>query len=112
MIAPCGVVGRTRGLSLDPNLPQPESLIAIALRNERRYHGVLWAAYNKQHIFTEAELQYISTLASHAALAVTNIRLYLTVEARVFLQAQKPLNQVLKQTQNSLKSIWQSLGQG
>ena len=44
------------------------------------YHGVLWAAYNKQHIFTEAELQYISTLASQAALAVTNIRLYLTVE--------------------------------
>jgi signal transduction histidine kinase len=73
-------VSRNRGLTLDPNLPQPESLIAIALRNERRYHGVLWAAYNKQHIFTEAELQYISTLASQAALAVTNIRLYLTVE--------------------------------
>jgi signal transduction histidine kinase/HAMP domain-containing protein len=73
-------VSRNRGLILDPNLPQPESLIAIALRNERRYHGVLWAAYNKQHIFTEAELQYISTLASQAALAVTNIRLYLTVE--------------------------------
>jgi two-component system, OmpR family, phosphate regulon sensor histidine kinase PhoR len=73
-------VSRSRGLILDPNLPQPESLIALALRNERRYHGVLWAAYNKQHIFTEAELQYISTLASQAALAVTNIRLYLTVE--------------------------------
>ncbi len=73
-------VSRNRGLVLDPNLPQPESLIAIALRNERRYHGVLWAAYNKQHIFTEAELQYISTLASQAALAVTNIGLYLTVE--------------------------------
>jgi signal transduction histidine kinase len=73
-------ISRNRGLTLDPNLPQPESLIAIALRNERRYHGVLWAAYNKQHIFTEAELQYISTLASQAALAVTNIRLYLTVE--------------------------------
>jgi signal transduction histidine kinase len=75
-----GTISRNRGLTLDPNLPQPESLIAIALRNERRYHGVLWAAYNKQHIFTEAELQYISTLASQAALAVTNIRLYLTVE--------------------------------
>jgi signal transduction histidine kinase len=73
-------ISRNRGLTLDPNLRQPESLIAIALRNERRYHGVLWAAYNKQHIFTEAELQYISTLASQAALAVTNIRLYLTVE--------------------------------
>ena len=71
---------RTRGLILDPSLPQPESMMAIALRNERRYYGVLWAGYNKQHIFTEAELQFISTLASQAALAVTNIRLYLTVE--------------------------------
>ena len=73
-------VSRGRGLVFDPNLPQPESLVAIALKNEKRYHGVLWAAYNKQHIFTDAEIQFISTLASQAALAVTNIRLYLTVE--------------------------------
>lgn len=73
-------ISRNRGLILEPGLPQPESLIAIALRNERRYYGVLWAAYNKQHIFTEAELRFISTLASQASLAVTNIRFYLTVE--------------------------------
>jgi PAS domain S-box-containing protein len=73
-------ISRNRGLILDPNLPQPESLIAIALRNERRFYGVLWAAYNKQRIFTEADLRFISTLASQAALAVTNIRLFLTVE--------------------------------
>jgi PAS domain S-box-containing protein len=73
-------ISRSRGLILDPNLPQPESLIAIALRNERRFYGVLWAAYNKQRIFTEADLRFISTLASQAALAVTNIRLFLTVE--------------------------------
>ncbi|HJS19488.1 MAG TPA: ATP-binding protein [Anaerolineales bacterium] len=74
-------VSRNRGLIFDPNLPEPESLIAIALRNERRYYGVLWAAYNKQHIFTDSDLRFISTLASQASLAVTNIRLYLTVEA-------------------------------
>jgi PAS domain S-box-containing protein len=73
-------ISRNRGLILDPNLPQPESLIAIALRNEKRYYGVLWAAYNKQRIFTEADLRFINTLASQAALAVTNIRLFLTVE--------------------------------
>jgi signal transduction histidine kinase len=73
-------VSRNRGLMLDPNLPHPESLVAVGLRNEKRYYGVLWAAYNKQHVFTEAELQFISTLAGQAALAVTNIRLYLTVE--------------------------------
>ncbi|MGE5642210.1 MAG: ATP-binding protein, partial [Byssovorax cruenta] len=73
-------LSRNRGLMLDPNLPQPESLIAIALKHENRYYGVLWAAYNKQRTFNEADTRFISTLASQAALAVTNIRLFLTVE--------------------------------
>jgi PAS domain S-box-containing protein len=73
-------LSRTRGLMMDPNLPHPESLIAIALRHENRFYGVLWAAYNKQRIFSEADIRFISTLASQAALAVTNIRLFLTVE--------------------------------
>jgi signal transduction histidine kinase len=73
-------LSRTRGLVLDPNLPNPESLIALALRHESRYYGVLWAAYNKQRAFTEADLRFVSTLASQASLAVANIRLFLTVE--------------------------------
>ena len=73
-------ISRNRGLMLDPNLPQPESLIAIALKHENRYYGALWAAYNKQRIFNEADVRFISTLASQAALAVTNIRLFLTSE--------------------------------
>jgi signal transduction histidine kinase/HAMP domain-containing protein len=72
---------RTRGLDLDPKLPNPESLIAIALRHESRHYGVLWAGYKMQHVFTEADIRFISTLASQAALAVANIRLFLTVEA-------------------------------
>ena len=50
------------------------------MRHENRYYGVLWAAYNKQHVFSEADIRFISTLASQAALAVANIRLFLTVE--------------------------------
>ncbi len=73
-------LSRTRGLVLDPNLPYPESLIALALRHENRYYGVLWAAYNKQRVFSEADLRFITTLASQASLAVANIRLFLTVE--------------------------------
>lgn len=73
-------LSRTRGLVLDPNLPHPESLIALALRHENRYYGVLWAAYNKQRAFSDADLRFISTLASQASLAVANIRLFLTVE--------------------------------
>ncbi|HJR81664.1 MAG TPA: ATP-binding protein [Anaerolineales bacterium] len=73
-------LSRNRGLVLDPNLPYPESLIALALRHENRYYGVLWAAYNKQRAFSDADLRFISTLASQASLAVANIRLFLTVE--------------------------------
>ena len=72
---------RTRGLDLDPNLPHPESLSAVALRHENRYFGVLWAAYKEQHVFSEADISFITTLASQAALAVANIRLFLAVEA-------------------------------
>jgi PAS domain S-box-containing protein len=75
------VLSRTRGLDLDPNLPNPESLIAVALRHESRYYGVLWAGYKTQHVFSESDIRFISTLASQAALAVANIRLFLTVEA-------------------------------
>jgi len=73
-------LSRNRGLVLEPSLPYPESLIALALRHENRYYGVLWAAYNKQRVFSEADLRFISTLASQASLAVANIRLFLTVE--------------------------------
>ncbi|HKI53293.1 MAG TPA: ATP-binding protein, partial [Anaerolineales bacterium] len=72
---------RTRGLDLDPSLPQPASLSAVALRHENRYFGVMWAAYKKQHVFTEADISFLTTLASQAALAVANIRLFLAVEA-------------------------------
>jgi HAMP domain-containing protein len=36
---------RVRGLELNPLAPQPASLIAVALRHESRFYGVLWAAY-------------------------------------------------------------------
>ena len=72
---------RTRGLDLAPDLPQPESLSAVALRHENRYFGVLWAAYKEQHVFSEADISFQTTLASQAALAVANIRLFLAVEA-------------------------------
>ena len=70
----------SRGLILDPNLPHPESLISIALRHENRFYGVLWAAYHTQHIFTESDIKFMTTLASQASLAVANIRLFMTVE--------------------------------
>jgi len=74
-------LSRTRGLDLDPSLTHPESLSAVALRHENRYFGVLWAGYKKQRTFTEADIRFITTLASQAALSVANIRLFLAVDA-------------------------------
>ncbi|MFT3890397.1 MAG: ATP-binding protein [Anaerolineales bacterium] len=73
------VISRTR-LTLDPGLPHPKSLIAIALRHENKYYGVLWAAYREQHIFNESDLRFMSTLASQSSLAVANISLFMKVE--------------------------------
>jgi len=86
-------LSHSRGLILDPNLPHPESLIAIALRHEGRFYGVLWAAYAKQHIFSESDLKFMTTLASQASLAVGNIRLFMTVE-----ESRRQLEAILNST--------------
>ncbi len=74
-------LARTRELSLDPKYPQPGALLAVALRHENRYYGVVWAAYEQVHNFSESEVRFVTTLAGQAALAVANARLFLNVEA-------------------------------
>jgi len=74
-------VSGTRGMVLDAGKPQPASLSAVALRHEQNYFGVLWVGYKNQRIFTEADIRFLSTLASQAALAVANIRLFVAVES-------------------------------
>ena len=58
----------------------PAALLAIALRHENRYYGVLLAAYDAPRLFTEADIRFISTLAGQAALAAANAHLFLSVE--------------------------------
>ncbi|MEW5938403.1 MAG: ATP-binding protein [Chloroflexota bacterium] len=74
-------LSRARTLELDANLPQPASLMAVALRHENRYYGVMWAAYDQPRAFSESDARFLTTLASQAALAVANARLFLNVEA-------------------------------
>ena len=71
---------RSRSLALDENLPQPASLMAVALRHKNRYYGVLWVAYDRPHTFSEGDIRYISTLAGQASLAAANTHLFLNVE--------------------------------
>ena len=53
-----------------------QALIALALRQENHYLGVLWIGFSKPHTFTETEVNFVSTLAGQAALAVSNSQLY------------------------------------
>lgn len=73
-------VPRAPILDLDASLPQPASLLAVALRHKNRYYGVLWVGYETPHQFSEEEERFLSTLASQAALAAANAHLFLSVE--------------------------------
>jgi PAS domain S-box-containing protein len=73
-------VSRTRRLQINPGAPHPGALIALAIRNESRYYGVLWVAYDRPHNFSEEEIRFLSTLAGEASLAATSARLYATAE--------------------------------
>jgi PAS domain S-box-containing protein len=55
--------------------------MAIGLYHENRYHGVLWAGYDKQRTFADSDIRFFTTLAGQAALALSNARLFLNVEA-------------------------------
>ncbi len=71
---------RVRTLDLPTGQPQPGALVAVALRHENSYYGVLWAAYNLPRSFTDEDLRFLSTLAGQAALAASNARLFRSAE--------------------------------
>ena len=74
-------LAHSRELPLNLSMPNPSALLAVALRHENRYFGVLWAAYDQPHAFTESDARFVSTVAGQAALAVSNAYLFLNVEA-------------------------------
>ena len=74
-------LSHSRELTLDPSLPQPRALLAVALRHENRYYGVVWAGYEQARMFSDADIRFVSTLAGQAALAIANAHLFLKVEA-------------------------------
>jgi signal transduction histidine kinase len=72
---------RSRELNLGSSSPQPLALLAVALRHENRYYGVVWAGYEQPRKFSDSDVRFVTTLAGQAALAVANAHLYLSVEA-------------------------------
>lgn len=71
---------RPRLLNLNPGVPRPESLLAVALKHENNYYGALWVAYDHPHTFSEEEVRFLTTLGGQAALAAANARLFLNAE--------------------------------
>jgi PAS domain S-box-containing protein len=56
--------------------PQLKALVAVPLRSDTSFYGVLWLAYDHEHSFEQSELTFVSTLAGQAAVAVANARLF------------------------------------
>lgn len=73
-------VSRTRRLQILPRAPHPGALLAVGIRHENHYYGVLWVAFDRPRNFTEEEIRYLTTLSGEAALAATSARLYATAE--------------------------------
>lgn len=85
-------------LDVAANLPPRfRSLVAFPLRVESSFHGLLWLAYESAHEFEEAELNFLTTLASQAAVAVTNARLFSQAEER-----RRELEAILSSTADGL----------
>jgi len=74
-------LSRSRELNLDSSQLHPLALLAVALRHENRYYGVVWAGFEQPRMFSDSDVRFVTTLAGQAALAVANAHLYLNVEA-------------------------------
>jgi signal transduction histidine kinase len=74
-------LNRSHDLVFNPAQKHPLALLAVALRHENRYYGVVWAGYEEPRMFSDSDVRFVTTLAGQAALAVANAHLYLSVEA-------------------------------
>ncbi len=74
-----------------------QSIVALPLRADTAFHGVLWLAYPGAHTFEQSELNFLATLAAQAAVSVTNVRLYSQAEER-----RRELEAILESTADGL----------
>lgn len=80
---------RTDGRLIVDNLSRPRSvidagsltgkigsLVALPLSQDQTYYGLIWLGYDRPHAFSDAELNFLVTLAGQASVAVANGRLF------------------------------------
>ncbi len=78
-------------------LPRIRALVALPLRSETSFHGILWLSYDHEHTFEEAEMTFLSTLAGQAAVAITNAHLLARAE-----EGRRKLEAVLESTSDGI----------
>lgn len=78
-------------------LPRIRALVALPLRSDTSFHGILWLSYDHEHVFEEAEMTFLSTLAGQAAVAITNARLFARAE-----EGRRKLEAVLESTADGM----------
>jgi len=68
---------RSRAM-LDPNVIGPglKAVASFPVRRQTRPIAVLWLGYAEPHLFTEAEVNMLATIAGQAAVLIENARLY------------------------------------
>src|SRR5262249_58339883 len=60
----------------------PRAYMAVPISSRGEVFGVLVDYFFEPHRFTPREVQLLSTLADHAAIAIENVRLFTEIEAR------------------------------
>ncbi len=78
-------------------LPRVQALVALPLRSETVFHGILWLAYDHEHTFEQPEMTFLSTLAGQAALSIANNRLFTEAE-----EERRKLEAVLQSTADAM----------
>jgi PAS domain S-box-containing protein len=61
-------------------VPRIQSLVALPIRSETVFLGILWLSHEDERQFEETELTFLSNLASQASFAVANARLFEAAE--------------------------------
>jgi PAS domain S-box-containing protein len=57
-----------------------QAVLALPLRQENTFYGAFWLAHDQPHSFSETEINFLTTLAGQAAVAVANTRLFEAAE--------------------------------
>jgi two-component system, OmpR family, phosphate regulon sensor histidine kinase PhoR len=74
-----------------------QAIVALPLRSETSFHGIFWLAYDHEHSFDQSEMTFLSTLASQAAVAIANARLFAEAE-----EERRKLAAVLESTADAM----------